>query len=188
MIPFAASAEWYVAYFRSLSQGMEKREAEARAREATGDDRRALARTRIVDGEGRELMLTVPVAGGAPRLKKTHSPESLILSDHGNWRHIHLGALEAAYGRAPFFIHLMPLLREAYNDETDSLAGFNATIDGAIKTFLFHGGDVPGRFPELSAQARERAQEVLKEVKGEVSIIDALMRLGPQILLIFCLP
>ena len=53
----------------------------------------------IAGPEGRQI-LTVPV-------EKSDSPKCLMkdvrISDHGNWRHLHLMALESAYGNTPYF-------------------------------------------------------------------------------------
>ncbi len=52
------------------------------------------------------LSLTVPVKLSAK--DKTYgtsdfNKNSAMISDHGNWRHIHLNALKSAYGESPFF-------------------------------------------------------------------------------------
>ena len=181
-IPFLASATWYSALLQSLCSNTGSH-SDAIAQCNPGTPRRAYARTEIIATDGRHLTLSIPVEGGASHLKKARDISLLRLSDHGNWRHTHLGAIEASYGRTPFFIHLMPAIREVYSTPAVTLAEFNATIHKAVFSFLLQ--DIPPRQAWQSAQKPQYSQwasEISAGISPTVSMLDALMRLGPDTL------
>lgn len=69
--------------------------------------------------------LTVPV-------EKSPSPKSPIrdirISDHGNWRHLHLNALISSYGSAPFFDYYITDLEPFYTHKYTFLWEFNLDL------------------------------------------------------------
>lgn len=75
---------------------------------------RDYTRTIIESNSFEGMVLTVPVAGGSSAAKRL-KPSQLEISDHGDWTRIHLGAIEAAYGREPYFQHLFPEIASAIN-------------------------------------------------------------------------
>jgi len=107
VFPYAASAAWYAAWLRSLSSDCPMEEAIADANISTQTDGKDFARTRIRgNAPGDEILLSVAVVGGASILKQSRRLSHAILSEHSDWQHNHLGALEASYGRAPFFRYI----------------------------------------------------------------------------------
>lgn len=59
------------------------------------------------------------------------------LSEHGNWRHIHWGALFSAYGRTPFFEYFADDLKSVYeNKEITTMFALNMAIHSAVIDFL----------------------------------------------------
>ena len=59
------------------------------------------------------------------------------LSEHGNWRHNHWGALFSAYGRTPFFDFFADDLKAIYEDETiETIASLDYKIHCSIVSFL----------------------------------------------------
>ena len=62
---------------------------------------------------------------------------SVELSDHGNWRHTHWGALFSAYGRTPFFDYFADDLQKIYHDESIiGIVSLNMAIHAAVIDFL----------------------------------------------------
>lgn len=124
MIPYLASADWYSGYlFGHRESGI------------------TVPNRTLVSAPGRggeRLRLTVPVAGGSKALKRgVVSGEGLTVSGHGDWPRVHLGALEAAYGREPFWRHfdseLAHILTQSIGMELREL---NARLDSLVSRFL----------------------------------------------------
>lgn len=94
-----------------------------------------------------DLLLTVPVAGGSGALRRfaSREPERLVISQHGRWQHVHLGALEARLGRTPFWRHLEPLVVPLIADASGPLFSLNEALGKIMDKFL----DLPTLLPEL---------------------------------------
>lgn len=59
------------------------------------------------------------------------------LSEHGNWRHIHWGALFSAYGRTPFFDYFADDLKRIYEDRgINTVFALNMALHYAVIDFL----------------------------------------------------
>ena len=189
MVPYMASARWYAEWLRGLSIGMPEEEAVGLANCAADIYGKDFARCRIRCNDS-DMLLSEAIEGGASRLKRPSALPKLMLSDHGNWRHAHLGALNAAYGRAPYYQHFMPLLEVVYNSEEKSLMGFNALVHEAIKKMLF-GDEDPLQLMQAakgSDSSKARGKEIAAEISMPLSVIDALMRHGRETLLALAAP
>lgn len=138
---------------------------------------------RILLREGRTL--SIPVAGGAHQLKRRDIDlDRVLLSDHGKWRQEHLATFSALYGKTPLFPHLYPLLEKAYrNSEAPgyTLGSFNRALHKIADDFL----DIDNlRFSlqQLVIENPQRANalknEISAKINPEISIFDALFRLG----------
>ena len=81
-------------------------------------------RCMIVDANG-PLALTIPT-------EKSEEGHCLMrdirISEHGNWRHRHWNALEAAYRHTPFFLYYEDDFRPFYEEKIESLYEFNLVI------------------------------------------------------------
>lgn len=90
-------------------------------------------RCEIVDTRGR-LTLTVPVrsVGGNCMWSDVH------VSDHGEWWHKHLTAIESAYGRTPFFEFYIDRLLPIFKKPDDSLtvSELDMRADSIIRNIL----------------------------------------------------
>lgn len=90
----------------------------------------------LILGPDGEMQLSVPVIGGITAVKKAN-PQTWICADDKNWRHQHLGAINAAYGRTPFFIHFFPIVEKIINDSSvTSIEQLNNQLYIAIAKFL----------------------------------------------------
>ena len=68
--------------------------------------------------------LTVPVVHGSKA-----SINEMLISDHGNWRHLHWQALQSAYGDSPFFEYYEDDLRPFFAERNwERLVDYNDAI------------------------------------------------------------
>ena len=59
------------------------------------------------------------------------------ISEHGDWRRVHWGALFSAYGKSPFFEYISDELQSIYeNHNLDNLVDFNKAIHNLVVDFL----------------------------------------------------
>ena len=68
--------------------------------------------------------LTVPVVAVAPG----HAGRDVLISDHGNWRHVHRQALISAYGESPFFEFYADDILPFFHERWERLYDFNIAI------------------------------------------------------------
>lgn len=175
--PLTVTAGWLRQYAAALGDGMEPHRARIEATRLSGISGKEFAHCRISTGT-----LTVPVSGGAGVLKR-HGADP-PLSEHGKWRREHLGAWNAAYGRTPYYIHLMPEIEGVYaRSEGMTLEQFNSALLevalGWLDTSVWVA-DTEGTDGSLT-QA-QRLGEVRAEARGRIderlSIFDTIFRLG----------
>ena len=55
----------------------------------------------VIDGPNGAVKLTVPLEGCSNAMPVMM--RDVLISEHGNWRHLHWGALFSSYGKSPFF-------------------------------------------------------------------------------------
>lgn len=70
------------------------------------------------------MALTVPVEkapGNVPM-------KDVRFSEHGNWRHVHLAALDSSYGNSPFYEYLRDDFLPFYQQRHDFLVDFNTEL------------------------------------------------------------
>ncbi len=160
-------------------------DSEAWRRVATDKRPRDLARAIVGGAQGQPpLRLSVAIEGGSSRVKRGH-PEEWLLSDHGRWRQMHLGALDAAYGSTPFFRYFIPEIEDAFNSVNagDSFSQFTSR--------LFHSTigkiidqDVIDSLRRLRSEQRDFYQKLTEEKKEEeiddLAFIDVIFRKGPE--------
>ena len=106
--------------------------------------------------------------------KKTANP---VLSEHGKWRREHIGAINAAYGRTPFYAHLIAEIDAVYaGSEGITLEDFNSRLTDVVFGWFDQGA--------LTSTGDERIEKVRKEISAklneDLSIFDALFRLGRE--------
>lgn len=138
--------------------------------------RRHPNRTLLADG----LLLTVPVAGGGRRFRRTPFPgETFPLSDHGRWTHVHLGAIETLYSRTPYFPHYFP----AVADILAASPQFMDQLNDSLMRFMLdavHASELLPLMRQPARQIAEEARRLRKSVVPEVSFLDPLFRFGPE--------
>lgn len=174
MIPFAASASRYSEWLRSLlDEG-----ADAAFPSVTGKEQ---ARTEIAPG----MTLSVPVAGGASALKRRDSRDALI-SSHGRWQDVHLGAWQAVFGKTPYFPHIYPEIEDIYRKHGEgSLSELNLALHSlALRWLGADDGTLMAALREMPEEKRLLIKRIGEERKKEIdmnhSIFAALFRLGRE--------
>lgn len=122
---YAGSVDYYAAMLRFGSVGI-------CAYEHYNKKDKHLNRMEIVGTNGIQL-LSVPLS----KPNSSMSVSEIMLSEHGNWRHIHWGALFSAYGRTPFFDYFADDLKHIYEDSgIDTMLALNMALHNAIIDFL----------------------------------------------------
>lgn len=94
-----------------------------------------------IEGPNGVQQLTVPLVG------ETHNMvtpmREVRISEHGNWRRLHWGALYSAYGRTPYFDHIAPELEAIIVDGHQThLLELNTQLQQLIVEFM----DLPIHF------------------------------------------
>lgn len=130
---------------------------------------------------GGDTLLTVPVEGGA-RALKAHARGSgmaLQVSLHGRWPHVHLGALEALFGRTPFFPHYFPDVAEIISRPPALLADLTGGIDRIVRRAL----NLDALLPLLEAPAPAvitESKRIARHTEASAPMLEALFRFGPE--------
>lgn len=184
-IPYLASLGWWREWFSLRLKGHSGPQAAALASAGYGKahwNRSAVCR----EGEA-PVLLSVPVEGGG-RAARSAPPETLVVSGHGDWPRVHLGAMEAAWGRTPYWRHLRPLLEPLLvSSEGMPLLGLNSAIheallgvvgmgEGALRAYRGLRDENPGLVARLRADALERSGN-LDETPA---FLGCCCRLGPD--------
>lgn len=108
-----------------------------------------------------------------------------MISDHGNWPHNHLGAINALYGRTPFFPYLFPELSDIYRNLPATTTEFNLRLHRLICRWLDF--EAIGDIPENEAVSQS-IRYVSTFVNYDISILDGIFRLGKDMVLALLMP
>lgn len=184
--PLAPSAFWMSLFLKSISGGKSLHEAICETNSVVSGTR-DFARFSLLDSQSSPLFLSVAVEGGAKQLKKPIGLELLQISEHGDWRKNHLGAMEACLGKKPFYRHLEPRFSEVWlNKRIGSLKEFNTAIFEVIATFILE--DIKKeQLADFYKQKhfQERGVELVKDLDPSVSSLQWISTFGKESLLGF---
>lgn len=142
------------------------------------------ARTHVESNAPGGMVLSVPVVGGASAVKRI-PPALWEISPHGEWTRIHLGAIEAAYGREPFFLHCFPPVADIIEAFPSRLADMNARLLAALFDSIGIGGaqDELRNFRSCHPRRYENIKSRLEsKVDPSHSLLEPFFRLGPDAL------
>lgn len=182
--PFFPSLHWYAAWCEALASGLDDEAAIIAANRSAAISPREYARCAIQTPGHAPQTLSIAVEGGARSLRHPGSPEIARLSSHGAWPRVHLGAIEALYGKFPYFIHFFPYIKEVYEKPFSTLKGFNTAIHGVVTAFI--GKQEIQSIASSAATHRaaaDRGKELLELCSADTPVIDALMKHGKETLL-----
>ena len=115
-----------------------------------------------IEGPNGVQQLTVPLVG------ETHNMATPMrevrISEHGNWRRLHWGALYSAYGRTPYFDHIAPELEAIIVDGHQThLLELNTQLQQLIVEFM----DLPIQF---SAQSTHQDFLNFIDLRGKIDM------------------
>ncbi|MDE5870495.1 MAG: WbqC family protein [Muribaculaceae bacterium] len=143
---------------------------------------RDYTRTVVESNSTEGIVLTVPVAGGSSAAKRL-KPESLEISAHGDWTRIHLGAIEAAYGREPYFQHLFPEIQSIINDYPQQLVRLNVLLMEKMMGFIGYAKAIED-IRHLRKVNPARCTDITLRLESKIdpahSFLEPLFRLGPD--------
>ena len=186
MVPLAPSARWLACFLKSISleEPYDRAVVEANEKMAQPKD---FARLSLVDNHSDPLVLSVAVEGGGRQLRNLDKIPDLKLSNHGDWRKVHLGAFESILGKTPFYRHFEDSLRKVYDDkDITGLKNFNSAIFNIIDSFILKDirqGSLAGFF--CNPLLMQRGSEMASKIHPDSSVIQAMANFGKESLLGF---
>jgi hypothetical protein len=178
VIPYLPSAQWYMAVIASAldvaagaSQSIIYPEVLPR------DINRC-----IVKSNNGERTLSIPIEGGFSRVK--HAPTAPHqVSEHGDWRRLHLAAFMSEYGKTPFFEHLYPQIAEALDSSHTLLSDISTPLHEMTMRMICDS-DIIASLDALRRHDPTMYEKLRHQHSGEVdahlSVLDAMMRLGRE--------
>ena len=124
----------------------------------------------------------MPVAGGSSAAKRL-KPSQLEISDHGDWTRIHLGAIEAAYRREPYFQHFFPEIASVIESHPQHLADLNVLLMEKMMDFLGYRNAIE-EIKKLRDENPARCGNIVTRLESKIdlahSFLEPLFRLGPD--------
>lgn len=145
---------------------------------------REYCRTLVQSNSPEGMVLTVPVVGGSSSVKRLR-PWQLAISSHGDWTRTHLGAIEAAYGKEPYFQHFFPEIADVIATYPPLLADLNRKLFSLLlagMNYEENAKDIkkfrvchPKRYENISSR-------LFSKIDMDHSIIEPLFRLGPDLI------
>ena len=184
--PLIPSAGWWADCLLSWSHRPDFEEG-IRYANSKLESPRDFGRFRLLDTNGNPITLSVAVEGGGRKLRQWASIEDISLSEHGDWRKIHLGAMEACLGKSPFYRDIEPLLSKVYIDmNLRSLKDFDSAIFESLFSFLM--GNV--KITDLAEFHTEnnwlrRGEEVAESILPSISALEVISGIGREALMGF---
>lgn len=87
-----------------------------------------------IDGPNGLQTLTVPLVGATNNMAAPL--RDVLISEHGDWRRLHWGALYSAYGRSPYFDYVADDLSRVIHGNQRYLHEFNSQLHEVIVDFM----------------------------------------------------
>ena len=182
--PLSPSSLWSSVYLKGLVTGIDPKEAILNANTRLISPKE-FGRYVLIDSRGEEEIMSLAVEGGGRQLRDIDKIPELRLSEHGDWRKAHLGAIEANLGRRPFYRHLENGIRNVYsNKQLTTLEDFNTAIFTEFFSFLL--GNMTADDLALfykNPVLQQRGEEIAKEIQPQISLLQPLSIFGKETLL-----
>ena len=115
-----------------------------------------------IDGPNGVLTLTVPLVGSTNNMMTPLS--DVLISEHGDWRRLHWGALFSAYGRSPYFDYVADDLARVIHGGQRYLHEFNSQLHEVIIDFM----DLPITTRYMNSAERPDANAV--DLRGRIAM------------------
>lgn len=121
----------------------------------------------VIDAPNGAVKLTVPLEGSTNAMPVMM--KDVLVSEHGNWRHLHWGALFSSYGKSPFFDYIASdLQRIIARGKQESLLDLNMELHRLIVDFM----DLP--ITTTIATTQQEVDEALEcgahDLRGKVGL------------------
>ena len=114
-----------------------------------------------VDGPNGVQTLTVPLVGSTNNMMTPL--RDVLISEHGDWRRLHWGALYSAYGRSPYFDYVADDLQRVIYGSQRYLHEFNAQLHQVVVDFM----DLP---ISTSYGVGNSAAESVTDLRGRIAM------------------
>jgi len=154
-----------------------------------------------IDGPNGPQTLTVPLVGSTNNM--VTPLRDVLISEHGDWRRLHWGALYSAYGRSPYFDYVADDLYRVIYGSQRYLHEFNRQMHAVIVDFMdlpvetryvATAGDIDGAVDDLRGRIAMKKPDALPIANvpyyqmwtGEtgfcpdMSILDLMMNMGRE--------
>ena len=154
-----------------------------------------------VDGPNGLQTLTVPLVGATNNMMTPL--RDVLISEHGDWRRLHWGALYSAYGRSPYFDYVADDLSRVIHGSQRYLHEFNRQMHEVIVDFmdlplvtryLEQGGDVAAADEDMRGRIGMKKPDALPisnvayyqmwtgrdGFQADLSILDLMMNMGRE--------
>ena len=182
--PLFPTTGWFSVFLREYADSFSRPCAIEIANNVLGSPKE-FGRYILTDSSGRKQVQSLAVEGGGRQLRTFQKLSRLRLSEHGDWRRVHLGAIEALLGRKPYYRHLENGIKEIYhNRDLQTLEEFNIAIFNYLFSFLME--DVTEftlkQFRE-NPVIKERGKEIARHIDSGISLLQAIASYGKEALL-----
>ena len=154
-----------------------------------------------IDGPNGLQTLIVPLVGSTNNMMTPL--RDVLISEHGDWRRLHWGALFSAYGRSPYFDYVADDLSRVIHGSQRYLHEFNSQLhevivdfmDLPITTSLLHEAETDGaEVSDLRGRIAMKKADTLpiadvpyyqmwkgqEGFKADLSILDLMMNMGRE--------
>ena len=118
----------------------------------------------IVDGPNGVQTLTVPLVGATTNMMTPL--RDVLISEHGDWRRLHWGALYSAYGRSPYFDYVADDLSRVIHGSQRFLHEFNRQLHEVIVDFM----DLPLSTRYMDQAGREDVDDGVLDLRGRIAM------------------
>jgi len=183
---YFGNIEWYKRLFIALQE--HNRNIEALKEEIDGHEhwQKQTERNRcIIATANGTQMLTVPISIPTTETKRICTGDILI-SDHGNWRHLHWNALASAYGMSPFFDYYADDIKPFFSEKWENLYDYNLAITKKILDLLEVQEIIKHKNFIDTAKETKPYYQTFQKRHGfipNLSILDLLFNEGPSSIL-----
>ena len=117
-----------------------------------------------IDGPNGVQTLTVPLVGSTNNMMTPL--RDVLISEHGDWRRLHWGALYSAYGRSPYFDYVADDLSRVIHGSQRYLHEFNRQLHEVIVDFM----DLPLATRYMDQAGREDVGDGVLDLRGRIGM------------------
>ena len=118
----------------------------------------------LIDGPNGLQTLTVPLVGSTNNMMTPLC--DVLISEHGDWRRLHWGALFSAYGRSPYFDYVADDLSRVVHGSQRYLHEFNRQLHEVIVDFM----DLPIETRYLSDGGDAHSAIGMLDLRGRIAM------------------